>query len=383
MQQADIGIPKNSLSTRILWLDFAKSYGMILVFLGHILESLSQHDFTSAFLTYKAIYSFHIPLFFLLSGYISKPPKGSFAKYISIRISSRIVPFVFFNILGLMGRILLDLASKNLNFTAYLSDSLSLLRGVPAFNITTWFLACLFAVEVVHFVVCRILKSERSRLLAAALLFGLGWFVTLENRELAMNLWFFPEAMVAYIFYISGSVLRHSNYFNDGDAKPESSISKDAIGFWVSFIIMLLTFNLNESLFYHELPKVVFMGLSSHGQPLLFLITGLAGSLATIYLARWSASSQSLSSLQNRLGIKFIGLNTLVLLGLNGLLMPFNYKLAGKLASVLPDQPFIVLPLSLGLAAISLAICVPLVLGLKRFLPQFVGLYRPSAKLTQ
>ena len=358
---------KKASSKRILWLDFAKSYGMVLVFLGHIVESFYQQGFTSAFLSYKAIYSFHVPLFFLLCGYLSKVPNRSLQSYLKSKLFSRVVPFLFFNLAAFLLIALLDIATGKWNFWEYFRDFTALLMGIPAFNLTTWFLICLLAIEIIHFGLCSFFKASQLRLLVAIALFSLGYVLTLEYRWLAMNLWFFPAAMVAYTFYTLGAVLRFQRWFADSNGL------QNLIGFWISLVIMLLTFNLNKPLLDSQ-ATVVNIALSTHGQPLLFLITGIAGSLAVIYLARWSASNPFLCALQNRLGIGFIGVNTLMFLGLNGLLMFVNYRLAGFLASFLPDEPFVIFPLIFMLTFFSLLGCVPMVLGLKRHLPQFVGL---------
>lgn len=50
------------MNNRIEWIDMAKGYGVILVILGHFgLEKLGYW-----------IYSFHMPLFFFLAGYVFK-----------------------------------------------------------------------------------------------------------------------------------------------------------------------------------------------------------------------------------------------------------------------------------------------------------------------
>jgi acyltransferase len=264
---------------------------------------------------------------------------------------------------------MIGFATGEPDILGHLRNLLALLRGVPAYNITTWFLVCLLSVEVIHFIACRFFNTSGLRLLIAFVLFGCGWLLTLKYRELALNFWLFPEAMVAYAFYALGSTLKRLNWFS------ESHNSRDLAGFLFNFVIMLFTFSLNRTLFATETP-IVYMGLSSHGQPLLFLIAAITGSLAIIYLARWAASSQRLNTLQTRLGIRFIGLNTLIFLGLNGMLMPVNYKVAGWLATFLPNQPVLILSLAILLTVISLLLCIPFALGIKRYLPQFVGLPR-------
>lgn len=54
------------LNTRVEWVDVAKGIGIILVVLGHN----QSPDYIIKF-----IYSFHMPLFFFLSGYLTNPSK--------------------------------------------------------------------------------------------------------------------------------------------------------------------------------------------------------------------------------------------------------------------------------------------------------------------
>jgi fucose 4-O-acetylase-like acetyltransferase len=52
----------NKCTTRVGWIDFCKGIGIFLVVLGHILRDVIAVDY---------IYSFHMPLFFFLSGLVS------------------------------------------------------------------------------------------------------------------------------------------------------------------------------------------------------------------------------------------------------------------------------------------------------------------------
>ena len=59
-------------ASRILFVDIARIYGVALVFYGHIIESYMKAGSPVAAVHYKFVYSFHMPLFFILSGYIAK-----------------------------------------------------------------------------------------------------------------------------------------------------------------------------------------------------------------------------------------------------------------------------------------------------------------------
>jgi len=59
---------------REVWLDGLKGFGILLVILGHVLSGyLDAWTFPEAFFSFYPvrtwIYSFHMPLFFLISGY--------------------------------------------------------------------------------------------------------------------------------------------------------------------------------------------------------------------------------------------------------------------------------------------------------------------------
>ena len=54
-------------TTRIAWVDALKGFAILMVVLGHILQRFYSDDT----LAVRFIYSFHVPLFMFLSGYVS------------------------------------------------------------------------------------------------------------------------------------------------------------------------------------------------------------------------------------------------------------------------------------------------------------------------
>ena len=58
-------LPKKiDYSKRILWVDVAKGIGIFLIVLGHIIKKSPNPEIN------QAIYSFHVPFFFILSGIV-------------------------------------------------------------------------------------------------------------------------------------------------------------------------------------------------------------------------------------------------------------------------------------------------------------------------
>jgi fucose 4-O-acetylase-like acetyltransferase len=76
------------MSKRIEYIDIARGIGILLVVLGH-----NDFALVSPF-AYKVIYSFHMPLFFFLSGYFINPSVG-FWEFIKKRFNSLLKPYLF------------------------------------------------------------------------------------------------------------------------------------------------------------------------------------------------------------------------------------------------------------------------------------------------
>ena len=53
------------------WIDVCKGIAIILVVIGHI-ESVYRIDMSALIVVHDFVYSFHMPLFLLISGYLSK-----------------------------------------------------------------------------------------------------------------------------------------------------------------------------------------------------------------------------------------------------------------------------------------------------------------------
>ena len=124
--------------SRIKWLDSAKALGIILVVLGHV---PSQYEYR------WVIYLFHMPLFFMLSGYLFKfiEPRKECVR----SMKALIVPYLMYSIVlyllwTIQNRIfdpwlLVDILTSNQNSIGNKATSLCPL----------WFLVSLFTMRIV------------------------------------------------------------------------------------------------------------------------------------------------------------------------------------------------------------------------------------------
>ncbi len=115
---------------RSVYLDNVKGALMVLVVLGHIAQEM-RGNFAAAKQVYMFIYFFHMPMFVVLSGYLSKPKKGVTAvkKY----ANAILLPYMIFQLLFTLIKFLfVPLTFKEL------------LRTLLAPEYALWYLFCLF-----------------------------------------------------------------------------------------------------------------------------------------------------------------------------------------------------------------------------------------------
>lgn len=124
---------------RIDWIDAAKGFAILLVMMGH-------SDPPEVVMTW--LYTFHVPLFFFLSGYVFKIKNGeNFLSFVRRKIFTLVVPMILFSIVS----ILIDV----IYYCAILQSKsiISIWKRIPGifingridhFPSVFWFLSCLF-----------------------------------------------------------------------------------------------------------------------------------------------------------------------------------------------------------------------------------------------
>ena len=211
---------------RIWVIDIARFYAMGFVFFGHFIERFMLLKNPAAILQYKFVYSFHMILFFILAGYVTKESdiEFGFLKYLKHRFISRLLPFLFFTIIfmilpfffsGEFGQLKLP------SIQGYIGGLVMTIFGIPLFCVPSWFLLMLFTVELVHYGSFRFLKSSNIKVIIAAVLFYVVgyWFNykfdifnPMKGRLVGWNYLFIHEAITMYGFYLFGVFLRRQRF---------------------------------------------------------------------------------------------------------------------------------------------------------------------------
>ena len=152
---------------RIEWLDAARGIGILMVVLGHIV--------TLGGVAHNLIFGCHMPLFFLLSGYVYRPMPVR--QTISRRFRSLMIPYFGFSLLGLA----FTLAVPGMRGALNRGNAIySLYTGSPAMvnNSSVWFLLSLFMVTVAMSAIMKIGRRGTRRGIvilcaSAGLVFGM------------------------------------------------------------------------------------------------------------------------------------------------------------------------------------------------------------------
>ena len=177
---------------RITYLDIAKGIGMILVLLGHL-----QNDTIFSFSPYilsmcSWIFSFHMALFFIISGMlmaVKKENDKDIRSFIKKRFRSIMIPYFWFSLIYIF-IVLYSLFIDKVVPLKTLFIQLWYVLSMYGMNVL-WFLPALFAGEILFVFLTQHFKNHRSII---AMLLLLGAVITVN--QLRLNLPNDPEIYV-------------------------------------------------------------------------------------------------------------------------------------------------------------------------------------------
>ena len=310
---------------RIVWLDYGKAIAIYLVVLAHT----ALYKPAEAF-----IYTFHMPFFFFMSGYLFSFEKyTSYSQFAKRRFRQLIVPYIIFNIITYLLwffvlRKVGDDANEAVGALSPIISALTVNAKGMVHDIPLWFLAALFVVENIYYL---IYKNKRYAVVATAILFLLA---VINNAFNPVRLPFCIDiSLVAILFYRLGSVLREK-----GDKIFNPYL------FVLSVIVTVLVFVLNGKVAMHT---------DYYNNIFLFVAGGVAGCYMMSYLCKML---QSLFG--ERTFVQNIARNTLLICALHLIVFAF---LKGIMLYVFKIEPSVLngtILLNALFALLSLAICL-------------------------
>jgi|GEM_PF-144327 len=389
---------------RLHWIDALKGIGIILVVFAH-------HSLPIALDTY--IFSFHMPLFFFISGFLFDFGKyaESAAGFVKGRFRSLIVPYFFFALLTCLFYFLLDTGFQpgvtNIEFfeNSALSGIYSILYALGplvSYNPPLWFLSCLFVTELLFYGFAKKYYGEPGKLvlwLTAAGIVGYLYSVYVPFRLP----WNADVALAAVVFYGAGNLFRK---FTEQERESGSGLSlnsgsglsADSSLNTVSSLNVSLSTNsgsgFREKVFRAEklfpgvfiLLNLLYLGyllafpttdklnmnVLKYGNFFSFYLLAFSGIFTSVYLFKKVGSSKIL---------EYYGRNSLIVLALHFPLKDVLTKLALLSFGVELEYFYYNLAFALSLTVLNLICLVPVIFIINNYFPFILGKKKSSRAL--
>ena len=368
MNQQTTGMPSGRVSS----IDIARFIGISLVFYGHLVEQVMYLENAAAAAQYKWVYSFHMPLFFLLAGTVvsSRITQNTLTGFLWTRWTTRMVPYLFFALgLGVVAMFVPGWLPMTVPTNPpalaepgfYPSGFVSTLMGMPAFHVPFWFLASLISLEVFHYFVGRLWTSKLRLAIGAVVFYLIGYYLNLYVDFFSRGwvFWLVNLIPLGYAFYLTGMLVRRTGILDRSYPRWQLALVVLAC-----IAGVFLTYDLNQGPWRLGLEAVVIVA-GAPGDLIWFPITALTGITMVIAVAKLLPQWRFL---------QYLGEITLLIYGLHGIFYHFvNMPLAKSVMPHLPDHGWSVFLFTTAGTAVSVAICIPVALFIAQYMPLVAG----------
>jgi acyltransferase len=335
-------------SERIYWIDTLRAIAIIFVVVGHT-PGIQHYE-----AVVKYIYSFHIPLFFLISGVLFNPKvtESGYVPFLRDQVRALLIPYFAWGLLTYLPWVIISRHHGSYPDLSPLKPLIGLLYGTGSgtwliHNGALWFLPCLFATRLLFFTAFK--TFDRAALPWPIALMALAGFAAPGVIPFPVP-WGVDVALVAVGFFATGFVLRDRLL-----SFPALSLATLGCFLVLSAAGQIASLSANER---------ISMAERAYGNPFLFISAAFLG------IAFWFAVAKSVrpSALMTKLGeasILIFVLHTLVFNVVTGfaifvLKMPPSFRYTSLLVAAVYT-----------LAAVSLiAPAMPVV---RRFQPWVIG----------
>ena len=183
------------------FINISRFFAILLVVFGH----------TSTFdPIVNAVYSFHVPLFFILSGILFTPNK-SFIEFTKKKFYRLIIPYFIIYVITLLFYILFESRYRDTYVNPQILRLLPLITGsnqlgLMGHNVPLWFLPSLFTCEVICNFIVIIFNNKIKSFIAILEITIIGYI--LSTLQVWYLPWGFSQAIVMILFYYTGFLIK-------------------------------------------------------------------------------------------------------------------------------------------------------------------------------
>ena len=328
---------------RVQWIDFAKGIAIFLVVLGHAVEATFVGNPDSN-IVHIAIYSFHMPFFFMLSGMLFSEVKySSWKRFVSKKFLTLIVPSYIFAIIMLIREIVE-------NGGIYFS-SVEIFRMLLQFRVDTpanyWFLPTLFFSFIIMWVIHKIFQGNIERMLCSIVVSFMGViYICVIAKPLPFS---FDNAVLVVVFMELGYQLK--------DRIKELN-GKGAIVYTCLGVMWIVSTYVNYTYFGKKSISLAYVTILN---PVLFFISAISASVLILLLC---------SKVNKKTKINFWGEHTLVIYLLGGMILGYILRVFRQFQ--IKDNRINLL-ICLVVSAITVELAAIISILIKRYCPFILG----------
>lgn len=226
---------------RYEWVDIMKFLGIYAIYIGHT-------GFFAGHL-YPFVFLYHVPLFFMVSGFFATNSiKLSFKESFIKKIRTLFIPYIVFCILNMITITITN--NTGLSILWSMCKQSFWAKRNYLYAGALWFIACLFIISVFFDVISRIIMRITKRyFLYIVFAISLGLFIMTQtlfkDNPIVSPTWFFSidNGMYYFIFYVFGAII-----FPHIKDKKLSSFSM--IGRTIFILLSFLAFAITIILFF-------------------------------------------------------------------------------------------------------------------------------------
>lgn len=337
---------------RIDWIDICKGIGIILVLIGHGPIPTDLKIF---------IYSFHMPLFFFLSGFVFSTNKfNNFFEFFKNRFTRLIIPYLSLSFLLVLIYVSYE---KTINMYSFSTKEvvLGFIYSKYEFikiGIPLWFLTCIFIVSIFFYFISKFNKDFYI-ILTLAVLSILGF---ISSRFVDIRLpWSIDTALTATVFFGAGYLIKKNAHIFLRINMPLKDMA--IIAFLCTFIFSYLNSRAGRTDMFANI----------YNNPTFYYIAAFSGIGTCILISMIIRKSNILS---------FFGRNTITLLAFHINVYIFINFVILKIRNSfgLDIQVYDSFWWSVTYTTITLISLFPIILFLNKFMPIVVGLPASSIK---
>ncbi len=280
---------------RILFLDYARIFTAFLVVYGHLYPPGSG--------VRLYIYAFHMPLFFLISGFLHAPKtsKEELLKY----FRTIFVPILFFILVGVLVRVLFFHGSLVDILHTTLIGSLS--HGKVSANSIVWFLFALLNVKIMMFFYLKMMEKRPMSVKRLFLLVMIWSALTYFCRYVPFNPLFLKNALMAFPFFVFGFYVRR--YYEKVDFQTPNHWKSLAFALLCAILCVVMTrLNGRVSMYVVDFGNARF----PFSVP-LFYLNGVVGSLMIVFISFLFTKGNRLVSIAANSLISILGFQAPIL----------------------------------------------------------------------